>query len=157
VKRLDSIRTLVDLAHIGRSSFFDAVRAHDPSLPFVVTHTGVDVVHPHWRNLTDAQIRAVADSGGTVGIMLQQSFLTSGRATVKTFVDHVAHVVRVVGDDHVSLGSDFDGMIIPPADVATPFDYPRIVQEMLDRGMKDETIRKFLGANFLRVVGAIRG
>ncbi len=157
VRKLDSIRTLVDLAHIGRKSFFDAVRAHDRTLPLIVTHTGIDAVHPHWRNLTDPQIRAIADSGGTIGIMLQSDFLARAACSVKHFVDHVEYVIRLVGDDHVSLGSDFDGMIVPPADVASPLDYPRVVQEMLRRGMGEDTIRKFLSGNFLRVVEAIRG
>lgn len=157
VRRLEHHRVLLDLAHIGRRTFFEAIEAHDRSLPLIVTHTGVDAVHAHWRNLTDAQIRAIADSGGTVGIMLQSSFLGSGRVTVGTFVDHVMHVVRLVGEDHVSLGSDFDGMISPPRDCATPFDYPRVVAELLRRGMKDTMVRKFLGENALRTIAAMRG
>lgn len=157
IEALESMRVLVDLAHIGRRTFDEAVRAHDRSLPLIVTHTGIDAVHPHWRNVTDAQIRAIADTGGTVGIMLQSAFLGRGRVSVETFVDHVAHVVRLVGDDHVSLGSDFDGMISPPRDLTTPSTYPRIVDAMLRRGLSTETVRKFLGGNALRTIAAMRG
>ncbi len=157
VTRLESMRVLVDLAHIGRNTFAEVVAMHDRSLPLIVTHTGVDAVHPHWRNLTDSQIRAIADSGGTIGIMLQSSFLGSGVVSTRTFVDHVDHVVRLVGEDHVSLGSDFDGMISPPRDLASPLDYPRVVAEMLRRGYTDVRIRKFLAGNALRTIEAMRG
>jgi len=157
IEALESMRVLVDLAHIGRATFDEAVRAHDRSLPLIVTHTGVDAVHPHWRNVTDHQIRAIADAGGTIGIMLQSSFLGRGRVDTGTFVDHVAHVVDVVGEDHVSLGSDFDGMISPPEDLQTTFDYPRIVAEMLRRGWSDMRIRKFLAGNALRTIESMRG
>lgn len=157
VKKLESMRVLVDLAHIGRNTFFQAVEEHDRSLPLIVTHTGVDAVHPHWRNLTDAQIRAIAESGGTIGIMLQSSFLGRGDVDVKTFVDHVEHVIRLVGDDHVSLGSDYDGMISPPRDLPTPFAYPRVVAELLRRGHGESTVKKFLSGNALRTIEAMRG
>lgn len=157
VKKLESMRVLVDLAHIGRRTFFQAIEEHDRSLPLIVTHTGVDAVHPHWRNLTDAQVRAIADSGGTVGIMLQSSFLGRGDVSVSTFVDHVEHVIKLVGEDHVSLGSDFDGMISPPRDLPTPFAYPRVVAELLRRGYGHECIHKFLAGNALRTIEAMRG
>lgn len=159
VKRLDEKRILVDLAHINRAGFFDAVAAHDPSLPLIVTHTGVSGVHKHWRNLDDEQLRAIADSGGTVGVMYQASFLgdpvTGGRA--ESIVDHLEHIVQTVGEDHASLGSDWDGAISPPRDMPTCLELPKLVQIMLDRGFGEGAIRKILGTNFLRVVEAIRG
>jgi membrane dipeptidase len=159
VRRLDEKRILVDLAHINRRGFWDAVGVHDPSLPLIVTHTGVNGVHKHWRNLDDDQLQAVADSGGTVGVMYQSSFLGepwwSGRC--EAVVRHLAHVVETVGEDHASLGSDWDGAINPPRDLRTPLELPRVVEHMLRRRWQPERIRKVLGGNFLRVVEAIRG
>jgi membrane dipeptidase len=157
VRRMNERKILVDLAHISRQGFFDAVAVHDRTQPLVVTHTGVDAVHPHWRNVTDEQLRAVADTGGTVGVMFQRSFLGSGDVSAATVVDHIEHIVKTVGEDHASIGSDYDGAIIPPTDLATPYGLPRIVQVMLDRGFSDDAVRKILGGNFLRVVEAIRG
>lgn len=158
VRRLNAARILVDLAHISPGGFWDAVRVHDPSLPVVVTHTGVSGVHRHWRNLDDSQLRAVADSGGFVGIMFHSSFLGdqpwSGRA--ERIVDHLAHVVRVAGEDCPALGSDFDGAIQPPRDLSSVLQLPRLVELMLRRGFRPELIQKILGQNFLRVLGAIR-
>ena len=159
VERLDAKRIFVDLAHINRRGFFDAVEVHAPSHPLIVTHTGVSGVTPHWRNLDDAQLRAVADTGGTVGVMYQSSFLGDshwgGRA--ESVVRHLAHIVETVGEDHASLGSDWDGAIVPPRDLPTCLELPRLVDLMLKRGWSPDRIRKILGANFLRAVASLRG
>lgn len=159
VRRLNEKKIFVDLAHINRAGFFDAVEVHDRSQPLLVTHTGVAAVHQHWRNLDDQQLRAIANTGGTIGVMYQSSFLgdpwLGGRA--ETVVEHVAHIVDTVGEDHASLGSDWDGAINPPRDLVTPLELPRLVDLMLRRGWKPERIQKILGGNFLRVVEALRG
>ena len=159
LRRLNEKKIFVDLAHIGRRGFFDAVAVHDPTQPLLVTHTGVTGVYPHWRNLDDEQLRAIADTGGTVGVMYESSFLgkpgVGDRASA--VVDHLAHIVECIGDDHASLGSDWDGAITAPKDIPTCLELPRLVQLMLDRGWQDDRIRKILGGSFLRTVAALRG
>ena len=159
VRRLDDLRVFVDLAHVSRRGFWDAVAVHDRSLPLIVTHTGVEGVHPHWRNLDDAQIKAVAESGGTIGVMYQSTFLGDplwgGRA--ESIVRHLEHIVKVAGDDFASLGSDWDGAIVTPRDLRTCLELPRLVQIMLDRGWPAERVRKVMGGNFLRALGLLRG
>jgi membrane dipeptidase len=159
VRRMNAKRILVDLAHVNRAGFFDAVAVHDRTLPLLVTHTGVAAVHRHWRNLDDEQLRAIADRGGTIGVMYHAPFLGDpwhgGRA--ETIVRHLAHVVDAVGEDHASLGSDWDGAINPPRDMPTVLELPRLVELMLRRGWGAERIGKILGGNFLRVVEAVRG
>ncbi|HVY32515.1 MAG TPA: membrane dipeptidase [Polyangiaceae bacterium] len=159
VRRLNAHKILVDLAHISRAGFWDAVDAHDRSLPLVVTHTGVSGVFDHWRNLDDEQLRAVANSGGTVGIMYHSEYLGDPifRGRLETLVRHVEHVANVVGEDHVSLGSDWDGSIVTPRDMRTVLELPRLTQALLDRKWSEARIRKVLGGNFLRVVASIRG
>jgi len=159
VEQLDAKRILVDLAHVNRAGFFDAVAVHDRTKPLVVTHTGVAGVHRHWRNLDDEQLRAIADTGGTIGVMYHAPFLgdpwAGGRA--ETIVRHLAHVVDTVGEDHASLGSDWDGAINTPRDMPTVLELPRLVDLMLRRGWSHERVAKILGRNFLRVVEAVRG
>lgn len=157
VERLNELRVGVDLAHISRPGFFDALEVHDSSQPALVTHTGLAGVYEHWRNITDEQLRAVADTGGTVGVILHAPFLGRRGVSVSTVVDHIAHVVDTVGDAHASIGTDFDGAITPPEDLPGTWALPRVVQEMLDRGWSDERIRKVLGGNALRVIEALRG
>jgi membrane dipeptidase len=159
VRALNAARVFVDLAHISREGFFAALAVHDRSVPALVTHTGVSGVHSHWRNLDDEQLRAIAATGGTIGIMYHASFLGdrlwSGRA--ESIVRHLEHVVRVAGEDHASLGSDWDGAIVTPRDMPTCLELPRLVQLMLDRRWPEQRIRKVLGGNFLRCLEALRG
>jgi len=157
VERLNELRVGVDLAHVSRTGFFDAVEVHDKTQPLFVTHTGLAGVYEHWRNITDEQLRVVADTGGTVGVMLQASFLGRRGVTVGTVADHLAHIVDTVGEDHASIGTDYDGAITPPKDLPGLWALPRLVQEMLDRGWSDLRIRKILGGNALRVIEALRG
>ncbi len=159
VQKLNSKKIFVDLAHISRKGFFDALEVHDRTQPLLVTHTGISGVHKHWRNLDDEQVKAVANLGGTIGVMYQASFLGdplwSGKR--ESIVKHLEHICNVAGDDCASLGSDWDGMIVTPRDMPTCLELPTLVQTMLDRGWSDTRIRKVLGANFLRVVEQLRG
>jgi membrane dipeptidase len=150
------MRVAVDLAHISRKGFFDAIEVHDKTQPLMVTHTGLAGVYEHWRNITDEQLRAVADSGGSVGVMLHAAYLGRRAVTVRTVVDHLAHIVDTVGEDHASIGTDYDGAIIPPKDLPGLWALPRLAQEMLDRGWSDGRVRKVLGGNALRVIEALR-
>jgi membrane dipeptidase len=158
VRRLNQRRVFVDLAHIHPKGFWDAVEVHDRSQPLIVTHTGVCGVKPHWRNIDDAQIKAVADTGGTIGVIFHPGFLRTrgGPRDGRMVVDHMQHIIDVAGEDFVSIGSDYDGAITPPAELRSGNSYPRLVQHMLDRGWTDTRIRKVLGGNFLRAFELLR-
>ena len=159
VRRLDEKRIFVDLAHASPRTFWDAVHAHDRTLPLIVTHTGVSGVYRHWRNLDDSQLRAVAATGGVVGVIYHSPYLGdpiwSGR--LETIVRHLEHVRRVLGDDHAALGSDWDGFIVTPRDMPTCLELPRLVDCMLRRGWRSDAVQKTLGGNFLRTLGEMRG
>jgi len=159
VRRLNEKKIFVDLAHISREGFFDALEEHDRSQPVIVTHTGVSGVFPHWRNLDDEQVKAVADLGGTIGVIYQSSFIDGPLlgGSVEGVVRHLEHIVKVAGDDFASLGSDWDGAITPPRDMPTCLELPRIANVMLGRGWKPESIQKVLGGNSLRVIESLRG
>jgi len=159
VEACDAERILVDLAHIHPDGFWDAVDVHDPSLPLIDTHTGVDGVHLHWRNIDDDQILAIARSGGTIGIIFHCSFLGGsyfGDDSSHRIFSHLRHVVDIAGEDHASLGSDWDGMICTPRDMKTVLEVPVLTQHMLDAGWSDDRITKILSGNALRVLEAIR-
>ncbi len=158
VEAFNARRVLVDLAHISTQGFWDALAVHDRGLPVIVSHTGVRGVHDLWRNIDDDQVRAVADRGGVVGIMFHSAFLGDPfwRGRAEAIVRHLKHVVRVGGEDAAALGSDFDGLIVPPRDLSTVSAFPVLVQRMLDRGFTPELVGKVLGGNYLRVVGTIR-
>lgn len=159
VEALNARRVFVDLAHIDRRGFFAAVKVHDASQPLICTHTGVSGVWPSWRNLDDEQLRAIAATGGVVGIVYHGEYLSGryfsgGRA--EDIVRHLEHVVEAVGPDVPALGSDWDGMIVPPEDMRTCLELPRLVQVMLDRQWQPDLIRGVLGQNYIRALSRLR-
>lgn len=158
VEQLDAERVFVDLAHIHPDGFWDAVDVHDPALPLIATHTGVSGVTPHWRNLDDAQVKKIADTGGTVGIIYSVNFLASARAREdgRMVVEHMKHVIETAGEDFVSIGTDYDGAIMPPSDLRSGDSYPRLIQHMLDAGWSTGRIEKVLAKNFLRAFELLR-
>ncbi len=158
IEILNAERVFVDLAHIHPDGFWDAVDAHDKTQPLIDTHTGVKGVTPMWRNLDDAQLKAIADTGGTVGVIFASHFLRGehGYSDGRMVLAHLEHIINVVGEDFASLGSDYDGAIIPPADLRTAEAYPRLVQYMLSAGWSSDRIGKILGGNFLRAFGHLR-
>src|SRR5262249_14870602 len=97
--QLNARRIFVDLAHAHERTLWDVVAAHDRTQPLIVTHTGVAGVRPHWRNLTDPQLKAVAETGGTIGIIFATHFLRrpGGPRDAGMIVEHIAHVMRVAG------------------------------------------------------------
>lgn len=160
VQRCNRARVLVDLAHAGKATFWGALEVHDPGLPPIVSHSGLQSVRPHWRNIDDGQARAIADRGGVVGVVYQGNFLDHvppgfpcRRARI---VDHLEHLIAVAGEGSAAIGTDYDGMITPPWDMPDVTHHPLLVQDMLDRGWTDQRIIGVLGANYLRVVAAIR-
>ncbi len=158
VRALNEARVFVDLAHIHPDGFKDAVEVHDQTQPLIVTHTGVSGVNPHWRNLDDAQIKAVAKTGGTIGVIYSAYYL-KGATTPddgRMVVDHMEHIIRVAGEDFVSIGTDYDGAITPPHDFKSANSYPRLVAYMLERGWSPERIQKILAGNYLRALKLLR-
>lgn len=140
---------LVDLAHVNRKGFFEAA-ARRPG-PLLVSHTGVAGVRAHWRNIDDDQIRAVADSGGVIGIIFAPMYIGGHLEAV---VDHLQHVIQIGGEDAVALGSDWDGFVRPCRELPSPAELPHLTEALLRRGLRAETIHKLLGGNVLRVLEA---
>jgi membrane dipeptidase len=141
---------LVDLAHLNRRGFFDAV-ARRPG-PLVVSHAGATALSDHPRNIDDDQIRAVADSGGVVGIIFAPRYLGGHLEAV---VNHLAHVIDVAGDAAVALGSDWDGFIRPCRGLEDAAQLPNLTEALLIRGLSVEAIHRLLGGNVLRVLDSL--
>lgn len=151
VREMNRLGVVVDLAHINRKGFFDALEVTDA--PPMVTHTGVSGVHEHWRNIDDEQLRAVADAGGCVGIIFAKRFL--GGRDIEAVCDHILHVIDVAGEDVPSLGSDFDGFVVPPKGLEDIAQMPRLTCALAERGVSRTALRKLLGLNALRVLGDV--
>jgi len=104
VEKMNALGILVDLSHCGRQTAADAIKAS--TRPVAFTHTGSAAQNDHPRNRTDAELRAVADKGGVSGLYFMP-FLCEGRQpTAADVIRHLEHMLRVAGEDHVSLGTD---------------------------------------------------
>jgi membrane dipeptidase len=120
------------------------------------THTGLDGLHEHARNISDEEIDAIAETGGAIGIIFAPFFLT-GRLGVPSarVVDHIEYVIERVGLAHVCLGSDYDGWLPRiPNDQRDCRDIVRVTAELLARGHDEESLRAILRDNALRVLSA---
>jgi len=158
IEKMVDNKIIVDLSHINRKGFFDALNIVPKNIPVVVTHTGIKPVRNLWRNIDDEQIKAIAYRNGTIGIVYSPLYLskTSITCSVEKIIDHIEYVINLVGDDFVSLGSDYDGLITLPFELKDITYQPILVQKMLNRKWSRERIRKILGLNFLRVIKEIR-
>ncbi len=154
VRRCNRLRVMIDLSHLNEKGFWDVAGLTDA--PLVATHSNAHAVCPTSRNLTDAQLAAIRDSRGMVGINLATSFLRpDGRKSADTpvadIVAHYEHLLSVLGEDSVGMGSDFDGATVPEA-VGDVAGLPVILEALRERGHSGERIEKFAWRNWLRVL-----
>lgn len=103
IAEMNRVGVIVDTAHSGWRTTLEAARAS--AVPVVASHSACADLHPHYRGKPDAVIKALADSGGYLGIACIPAFL-GGRGDLNRFLDHVLHAVRLVGADHVAIGTD---------------------------------------------------
>lgn len=144
---------LVDVSHMSDASFDGlAELAERVGAPIVATHSNARAVADHPRNLTDAQLRRIAQSGGVAGLNFHAGFLARGReATLDDVVRHANHMIAVAGIDHVGLGSDFDGAT-PPADLADASRLPALAAALRKSGLSEDDVHKIYGDNVKRVL-----
>ncbi|MFT5695321.1 MAG: membrane dipeptidase [Myxococcota bacterium] len=145
VRRLIDYGIMIDLAHLSPAAIDDVLAMVD--VPTVVSHTGVKGTCDNPRNLSDEHIRAIANGGGVIGIGYFE-LAVCGTAP-KDIVAAMLHVVGLVGDDHVALGSDYDGAVTVAFDTSQ---LQVLTQTMIDAELSDESIRKILGGNIVRVM-----
>jgi microsomal dipeptidase-like Zn-dependent dipeptidase/gamma-glutamyl-gamma-aminobutyrate hydrolase PuuD len=154
VREMNRLGIMVDISHTSEKTSFDVVEAS--RYPVIASHSSVKARYNHARNLSDELIRAIAAKNGVIQICLFYGFLSSGRmATVLSAVDHIDHVVRLVGADYAGIGSDFDGGGgIPGIDASN--EMINITVELLRRQYSASDIQKILGGNILRVMDAVQ-
>lgn len=151
IREMNRLGIIVDVSHMNENTFFDTMKIVEA--PVMASHSGVDGVRPHVRNLSDDQLRSVEDNGGVVQINFWSTTVADiGQvANISKLVDHIDYVVELIGVDHVGLGSDFDGAPMP-VDLPNASYLPNITAELVRRGYTQEDIEKILGGNALRVM-----
>lgn len=154
VAAMEELGMVVDISHVAPSTFGDvlAMARH----PLIASHSCARALRDHQRNLHDDQLRALAAAGGVACVNFYPVFLVSeGEAGLKHVLDHVERFLAVAGEDHVGLGTDYDGIGITPTDLPDVASLPRVTAGLLARGHSERTIEKLLGANLLRVFEAV--
>ncbi|HEX5731901.1 MAG TPA: dipeptidase [Blastocatellia bacterium] len=145
VRRMEAKRMIVDLAHASGKTIEDVLAI--ATRPVVVSHTGVRGTCDNTRNLSDEQIRAIARTGGMIGIGYWDTAVCGQDAAA--IARAIRHTANLVGVEHVALGSDYDGAI--PA----PFDTTGVVQitdALLAEGFSEADIEKIMGGNVIRLL-----
>ena len=150
IQEMNRLGMMVDLSHAHEKSFYDALEIS--SLPIVCTHSSSRALCDHTRNLTDDQLKALARKGGVAQVTLYNGFLrTDGNASILDAIEHLNHMVNIMGIDHVGIGTDFDGDggINGCACASELLQFTRRL--LLERYSRED-IEKIWGGNFLRIM-----
>ena len=151
VEEMNRLGILVDMSHAAESSFYDALELS--KVPIVCSHSSARALCDHPRNLTDDQMRALAKHGGVAQTTVYQGFLRKeGEASIVDAVEHLCHAARIMGVEHVGLGTDFDGDGGVPG-LADASEIINFTRHLLLRHFSEQDIRLIMGGNFLRVMG----
>jgi membrane dipeptidase len=152
VAEANALGVVVDLSHASRDTTLEACTLS--RAPVVASHSDAHAVQANPRNLGDDEIRAIAATGGVIGLNLHRPFLGKP-GTLARVADHADHLRRVGGAGVVALGTDFDGMIVPPTDLADASGIGALWKELARRGWTEDEIRGARGENFLRAWSAV--
>lgn len=156
VRACNRLGILVDLSHLNQAGFWDVHGISDA--PRVATHSNAHALCAASRNLTDAQLDAIRDSGGVVGVnfavgFLREDGLSDPTTSIGEIVRHIDYLVERMGIDHVAFGSDFDGATISE-ELGGVAGLPKLVSALRDAGYDDAAIAKITHENWLRVLAA---
>lgn len=154
IREMNDLGIMVDLSHGGEKSFYDALDIS--RVPIVCSHSNCKALCDVPRNLTDDQLRALAAKGGVAHTTLYSGFLRKdGEASVLDAVDHLEHAIRIMGIDHVGIGTDFDG----DGGVRGMADSSELINftiRLLRRKYSERDIEKIWGGNWLRVMAQVQ-
>lgn len=155
VRRMTRAGMIVDVAHATPEARQEILGQVDGRRPVVASHVGLRALHDQPYNLADEEVRAIAETGGAVGVILMPYWLAGRRGHG---LDAVWRTIRRIRDltgswNHVMIGSDLDGFTRPPREVPDAGRMQRLARLLDERGVSPDGIRKVLEENALRVLG----
>ena len=154
IQEMNRLGMMVDLSHASEKSFYDALDIS--RLPIVCSHSSCRALCDHPRNLTDEQMRALAAKGGVMQVTIYDGFLRkNGGACILDAMTHLEHAIKVMGIDHVGIGTDFDGDGGVPG-LTDSSELINFTRQLLKRHYSESDIQKIWGGNFLRVMKQVQ-
>jgi len=154
IREMNRVGMMVDLSHASEQSFYDALDISQT--PIVCSHSSARALCNHTRNLTDDQMKALARRGGVAQVTFYNGFLKeSGQATIRDAIEHLNHMVNVMGIDHVGIGTDFDGDGGVPG-LASASELINFTRLLLRERYSEAQIQQIWGGNFLRVMKEVQ-
>lgn len=181
IARMNAVGMLIDLSHANMQTMADSIKAS--KVPVIVSHTACQSVYRNTRNTTDENLRLLADRGGVAGICQMRPFLTSKRDdALPEYFRHIAHAVKVMGTDHVGIGSDRDHRVVEMTDAYiaelkaeegsnfNDADWPLFINELngprrmevvwdgvRKLGYSEDVVEKIMGLNLRRIYQQVIG
>lgn len=151
VETMEERHIAIDVSHLSDAGFWDV--AAITKKPFLASHSNARSLCGHKRNLSDAQIRTIAERGGVIGLNFADDFLEDNPADISldSFIRHIHHILQVGGEDVLALGSDFDGIETNPA-LQHAGALPNLFEAMVQSGIAPSVMDKIKGKNALRVM-----
>jgi len=154
VRECNALGIMLDMSHLNERGFWDVVESSDA--PIVATHSNTYEICPNARNLTDDQLRSIGQSEGMVGLNFATAFLRpdgqmKADTTLETMLRHLDHMIRLAGEDHVGLGSDFDGAMVPEG-IGDTAGLPALRAAMAAHGYDEALMEKLCYRNWLAVL-----
>lgn len=150
IREMNRVGMMVDLSHAGVQTFYDTLDISQK--PVVCSHSSSRALCDHPRNLYDEQLKAIARKGGVVQVCIYDCFLRKeGGASIVDIIEHLHHMVNVMGIEHVGIGTDFDG----DGGVKGCYDSSELInltRRLLQERYSEKDIRLIWGENFLRVM-----
>lgn len=154
IDEMNRLGVMVDMSHAGEQSFYDALDISRQ--PIVCSHSNCRALCDVPRNLTDDQLRALAGKGGVAHITLYNGFLrTDGEASIYDALEHLEHAIKIMGVEHVGLGTDFDGDGGVPG-LADSSELINFTRELLRRRYSEHDMALIWGGNWLRVMKEVQ-
>ncbi|MCR5313318.1 MAG: gamma-glutamyl-gamma-aminobutyrate hydrolase family protein [Bacteroidaceae bacterium] len=154
ITEMNRVGMMVDLSHASEESFYDALQISKK--PIVCSHSSSKVLCNHPRNLTDEQMKVLAKAGGVAQVTFYHGFLkTEGQATIIDAIEHLNHMINVMGIEHVGIGTDFDGDGGVPG-IASASELINFTRRLLRERYSEEQIQMIWGGNFLRVMREVQ-
>ena len=156
VAEMNKQGVMIDISHVSDAAFYEVLKL--TKTPVIASHSSLRHFVPGFeRNVSDDMLRGLAKNGGVIQICFGSEFIAEKKkypnlvVTVKDVADHIDRVKKLVGIDHVGIGSDYDGWRNFPVGLEDTSTYPNLIRELLSRNYTKEEIEKVFGGNLLRV------